>query len=100
LTNFISLNSSETFKQSLKILLLYSVLTLFLFIILKLINIRTFDSFNLSMTIVSSGGFLPFNNIDLIINSDFKKIVFSILMLFSYFSLFLLYNLFYIKKKI
>ena len=99
LTNFISLNSSETFKQSLKILLLYSFLTLLIFISLKLINIRTFDSFNLSMTIISSGGFLPFNNIDLIINSDFKKIIFSILMLFSYFSLFLTYNFFYLRNK-
>ena len=100
MTNFISFNSTEVFKQSLKILLLYSALTLFLFIVLKLINIRTFDSFNLSMTIISSGGFLPFNNIDLIINSDLKKIVFSILMLFSYFSLFLTYNFFILKKKI
>jgi trk system potassium uptake protein TrkH len=99
LTNYISFNSAEIFKQSLKILLLYSILTLFLFIVLKLINIRTFDSFNLSMTIISSGGFLPFNNIDLIINSDLKKIVFSILMLFSFFSLFLTYNFFLSKKK-
>ena len=99
LTNFISFNSTEIFKQSLKILLLYSALTLFLFIVLRLINIRAFDSFNLSMTIISSGGFLPFNNIDLIINSDFKKIVFSLLMLFSFFSLFLTYNIFYFKKK-
>ena len=99
LTNFISFNSAEIFKQSLKILLLYSALTLFLFIVLKLINIRTFDSFNLSMTIISSGGFLPFNNIDLIINSDLKKIVFSILMLFSFFSLFLTYNFIFIRKK-
>jgi trk system potassium uptake protein TrkH len=51
------------------------------------------------MTIISSGGFLPFNNIDLIINSDLKKIVFSILMLFSFFSLFLTYNFFYLRKK-
>jgi trk system potassium uptake protein TrkH len=51
------------------------------------------------MTIISSGGFLPFNNIDLIINTELKKIVFSILMLFSYFSLFLSYNFFYIRKK-
>ena len=99
LTNFISFNSTEVFKQSLKILLLYSALTAFLFIVLKLINIRTFDSFNLSMTIISSGGFLPFNNIDLIINTDLKKIVFSILMLFSFFSLFLTYNFFYLRKK-
>ena len=72
LTNFISFNYSEIFKQSFKILILYTSLTLFLFISLKLINLRTFDSFNIAMTIISSGGFLPVNDIDVIVNSNFK----------------------------
>ncbi len=99
LTNFISFNYSEIFKQYFKVFLLYSILTFILFILLKLINLRTFDSFNISMTIISSGGFLPTNNIKSIINSDFKEIVFSILMLFSYFSLFLFYNILFLKNK-
>ena len=99
LTNFISFNYSETFKQSLKILVLYSAITLFLFFVLKLINLRTFDSFNIAMTIISSGGFLPVNDIGNIINSNFKEIIFSFLMLFSYFSLFLIYNIFFLKDK-
>ena len=89
LTNFISFNYSETFKQSFKILILYSALTLFLFIIFKLINFRTFDSFNIAMTIISSGGFLPVNDIHSIVNTNLKEIIFSLSMLFSYFSLFL-----------
>ncbi len=99
LTNFISFNYSETFKQSFKIFILYTGLTLFLFISLKFINLRTFDSFNIAMTIISSGGFLPVNNIDGIVNTKFKEIIFSILMLFSYFSLFLIYNIFFLKKR-
>tara|TARA_B100000959_G_scaffold280822_1_gene343435 strand:+ start:3117 stop:4523 length:1407 start_codon:yes stop_codon:yes gene_type:complete len=99
LTNFISFNYSETFKQSFKILILYIALTLLLFISLKLIDLRTFDSFNLAMTIISSGGFLPVNNIDSIINTNIKEIIFSILMLFSYFSLFLIYNILFLKNK-
>ena len=51
------------------------------------------------MTIISSGGFLPVNNIESIINTNFKEIVFSILMLFSYFSLFLIYNILFLKEK-
>ena len=51
------------------------------------------------MSIISSGGFLPFNNLDLVLNSNVKIIVFSILMLFSFFSLFLIYNLFFLRKK-
>ena len=99
LTNFISFNYSETFKQSFKILILYTALTLFLFASLKLINLRTFDSFNIAMTIISSGGFLPVNDIGGIVNSNFKEIIFSFLMLFSYFSLFLIYNILFLKKK-
>ena len=99
LTNFISFSYSETFKQSLKIFVLYSLLTLFLFLCLKLINLRTFDSFNLSMTIISSGGFLPFNDISSVINSNTKEVVFSILMLFSYFSLFLIFNIIFLKNR-
>ena len=99
LTNFISFNSSETFKQYFKIFVLYVFLTFFLFISLKLIDLRTFDSFNLAMTIISSGGFLPFNDIDTILNSNFKEVSFSILMLFSFFSLFLTYNIIFLKKK-
>ena len=99
LTNFISFNYSETFKQSFKIFILYTILTFFLFISLKLINLRTFDSFNIAMTIISSGGFLPVNDIGNIINSNFKEIIFSFLMLFSYFSLFLFYNIFFLKEK-
>ena len=99
LTNFISFNYSETFKQSFKIFILYTALTLFLFATLKLINLRTFDSFNIAMTIISSGGFLPVNDIGGIVNSNFKEIIFSFLMLFSYFSLFLIYNIFFLKKK-
>ena len=99
LTNYISLNSSETFKQSLKIIIIYSSLTFIIFILLKLINLRTFDSFNLSLTIISSGGFLPMNNFDNLFTSDFSKITLSFLILSSYFSLFFIYNLLFFKKK-
>ena len=54
LTDYLSFDSSEIFKQSFKIIIVYTVLTLFIFIILKLINLRTFDAFNFSLTIISS----------------------------------------------
>ena len=99
LTNFLSFNINETIKQSFKIFILYSVLTLILFIILNIIDIRTFDSLNLSMTIISSGGFIPVNSIESILNTKFKEIIFSLLLLTSFFSLFLSYNLIFLKKK-
>ena len=99
LTNFLSFNISETLKQSSKILILYILLTFAIFIALKVSNFRFFDSFNLSMTLISSGGFLPVNNLSSIVNNDIKEIIFSILMLVSFFSIFLSYNLFFYKRK-
>ncbi len=98
-TNFLSFNTSEIFKQSIKLFIFYSFLTLLIFIILNLFQIRAFNSFNLSLTLISSGGFLPTNNLSLILNTEIKQIVFSICMLFSFFSLFLLYNLCLFKQK-
>tara|TARA_B100002051_G_scaffold215022_1_gene207175 strand:- start:13 stop:1422 length:1410 start_codon:yes stop_codon:yes gene_type:complete len=99
LTDYLSFNSSEIFKQSLKIIVVYILLTFFIFITLKLINLRTFDAFNFSLTLISSGGFLPFNNIDIIFQTELSKLILSILMLISFFSLFLAYNLVFFKKK-
>ena len=83
LTNFLSFNSTEVLKQSIKILLLYSGLTLSIFIILNILGIRSFNSLNLAMTIISSGGFLPVNEISSILINDFQVIMFSFLMLIS-----------------
>lgn len=99
ITNYISFNSSETIKQSFKIILIYTFITFFIFLVFKFINFRTFDSLNLSMTIISSGGFLSMNNFNVLFNSDISKIILSILMLFSYFSLFFFYNLLFFKSK-
>jgi trk system potassium uptake protein TrkH len=99
LTNYLSFNTSETLKQSAKILILYTSLTLGIFILLIMSNIRSFNSLNLAMTLISSGGFLPTNNLENIINNKTKEIVLSFTMLLSFFSLFLSYNLLTIKNK-
>ena len=96
-TEFISFNFVETLKQYFKILIIYSTLTLIIFFILILINLRVFDSFNLALSIISSGGFLPVEKIDSLFDTDLKKILFSLTMLISFFSLFLLFNIFFIK---
>ena len=99
LTNFISFDSSEVFKQAIKIFLLYSVLTLIIFIILNLISIRSFNSLNLAFTLISSGGFLPVNELSNIIKSNTQIIIISLLMLTSFFSIFFSYNLVFFKNK-
>ena len=100
-TEYLSFNYNEIFKQSFKIVVIYSLLTFLIFLIFKTINLRTFDAFNLSLSIISSGGFLPINRIDYLFASDLSKILLSITMLLSFFSLFLIFNLiFYNKKKV
>ena len=99
LTNFISLDVNETIKQAIKILLIYTSITFFLFLIYKIINLRSFDAFNLSLTVISSGGFLIKNNIAEIIQTNFQIYIFSLSMLISFFGIFLPYNIFFLKKK-
>ena len=98
LTNFISFDKAETLKQSLKIFLLYSAITLIIFIILNILDVRLFNSLNLSMTIVSSGGFLPTNSLSNILVNNSQIISTSLLMLTSFFSIFLFYNLIFVKN--
>jgi len=98
LTNFLSFNKSETFKQAFKIFLFYSLITLSIFIILSLFDIRLFNSLNLAMTIISSGGFLPSNNLSNILVNNSQVIITSILLLSSFFSIFLIYNLIFTKN--
>ena len=99
LSNFLSINSHEVVKQSFKIFIVYTGLTFIIFLILNFINIRSFDSFNLAMSLISSGGFLPVNNLSVILNNELKEVVFSLTMLVSFFSIFLSYNLVFIHKK-
>ena len=99
LTNYISFNSSEIFKQVFKIIVIYLSMTILIFLMLKLVNISSYEAYNYSLSIISSGGFLPSNNFDITFNSDFSKIFLSISMLFSFFSLFFIFNLIFFKKK-
>ena len=98
LTNFLSFNKSETFKQAFKIFLFYSLITLSIFIILSLFDIRLFNSLNLAMTIISSGGFLPSNSLSNILINNSQVVITSILLLSSFFSIFLIYNLIFTKN--
>ena len=99
LTNYISLNSSEIFKQVFKIIIIYVLMTILIFVLLKIVNLRSYDAYNYSLSIISSGGFLPNDNFDLTFNTDISKIILSITMLFSFFSLFFIFNLIFFKKK-
>ena len=51
------------------------------------------------MTIISSGGFLPANDLASILVSQTQIIIFSLLMLVSFFSIFFIYNLIFLRDR-
>ncbi len=78
-----------------RILFIYSSLTLIILTLFLISGIRIFDSLNLTMTIISSGGFLPTNSLNDIIRNNFQSIILCICFLFPILNFYLLYNLFF-----
>ena len=72
LTNYLSFNSSEFVRQLSKVFFLYLFLTIIIFFLLKIINFRNFDAFNFALSIISSGGFKPVNEINYLLNKNYK----------------------------
>ena len=94
-----SLNSSNNIKNLvLKIFIAYSLTSLVIFVMLNLSDVRLFNSLNLTMTLVSTGGFIPSDSLNRIISSNVQKIVFIFSLLTSMLNLFLVFNIF--KKNI
>ena len=85
---------------SYRIFFIYLTLTLIIFLLFILSDVRIFNSLNLSMTIISSGGFLPTNTLNDILKSNLHHIVLILGFLISIFNFYLLYNLFFGRNKL
>ncbi len=93
-----SINSENNIKNLLfKIFILYSFLSFCIFLSLNIFEVRMFNSLNLSMSLISTGGFLPTDSLEKIINSNSQKIVFVISLLISMLNFFLIFNFFKTK---
>ena len=91
--------SNQNIKDRvLKIFIIYILLSIIILTLLNLSGLRLFNSLNLSMTLVSGGGFLPTDSISKIIYTKFQKIIFIFSLLISMLNFYILYNLF--DKKI
>jgi trk system potassium uptake protein len=92
-------SSKENIKNNVfKIFVYYCILSLGIFLLLNISGIRLFNSLNLSMTLISSGGFLPTDYLNNIIISNFQKIIFILSLLITMFNFYLVFNIF--DKKI
>jgi trk system potassium uptake protein TrkH len=94
-----SYNSEENIKNNLlKIFIYYCILSFSLFLLFNISGVRLFNSLNISMTLISSGGFLPTDFLGNIIFSNFQKLIFILALFFSMCNFYLLFNIF--DKKI
>ena len=88
-------NSKENIKDNiLKIFIIYSALSVITLTLLNFSGLRLFNSLNLSMTLVSGGGFLPTDSLEKIISTNFQKIIFICSLIISMLNFYLLFNLF------
>ena len=88
-------NSEDNIKDNLiRIFIIYSFLSICILSLLNLSGLRLFNSLNLSMTLVSGGGFLPTENINKIISTNFQKIILIFSFLVSLLNFYILFNLF------
>ena len=90
-----SFKSEENIKDNLfKIFIIYSVLSIIILSLLNLTGVRLFNSLNMTMTLVSGGGFLPTESIDKIISTNLQKIILIFSLMVSMFNFYLLFNIF------
>ena len=84
----------DTNKVVLKVFFLYIFLTALIFILFTFSGIRLFNSFNLAMSISSTGAFLPTNELSEIIKSSSQKFILLIGLTFSSLNIYFFYSLF------
>ena len=90
-----NINSEVNIKDNiLRILIIYLVLSILILTLLNYSGLRLFNSLNMSMTLVSGGGFLPTDSINKIISTNFQKIIFIFSLILSMLNFYLLFNIF------
>tara|TARA_B100001248_G_scaffold140971_1_gene105852 strand:- start:1155 stop:2567 length:1413 start_codon:yes stop_codon:yes gene_type:complete len=91
--------SEDNIKNNiLKLFIFYVILSFIFLALLNFSGIRLFNSLNLSMSLISGGGFLPSDSLGNIIITGFQKLTLIILLLLSMLNFFLIFNIF--NKKI
>ena len=90
-----SFKSENNIKDNLlRIFIIYSVLSIGILSLLNLSGIRLFNSLNLSMTLISTGGFLPAESLNKIISTNFQKVIIIFSFMVSLLNFYILFNLF------
>ena len=94
-----SYSSQENIKNNIfKIFIYYCILSFSIFLLFNISGIRLFNSLNISMTLISGGGFLPTDSLNNIIQSNSQKIIFITSLLIAMLNFYIIFNIF--NKKI
>ncbi len=87
--------SEENIKNNLlKIFIFYSSISFIFLMLFNFSGVRLYNSFNLTMTTISGGGFLPADSLMEIISTGTQKFILIISLLFSTLNFFLILNIF------
>ena len=90
-----SYSSQENIKSKiLKIFIYYCTLSLGIFLLFNISGLRLFNSLNISMTLISGGGFLPTNSLTNIITTNFQKVIFICSLLIAMLNFYIIFNIF------
>ena len=76
-----------------KIFLIYLSTTIIIIFLFKFADLRLLDSLNLALTTVSSGGFIPSNDLSNVIINDFQTFILAVSLLFPIFNFYLFFNI-------
>ena len=88
------INFYNNFKYNfMKIISIYFFSTMFVIFLYSLVNIRLLEAFSLAFTTVSSGGFVPTNDLSNIIENNLQIFILSLSLLFPIFNFFLLHDI-------
>ena len=94
-----NLKSRENIQNNiLKIFIIYCVSSLILITLWNISGVRLFNSLNLTMSLISNGGFLPSDNLNEIIYTNLQKTVLIFSLLLSMLNFYLIFNIY--NKKI
>tara|TARA_Y100000590_G_scaffold49225_2_gene52079 strand:+ start:3744 stop:5030 length:1287 start_codon:yes stop_codon:yes gene_type:complete len=85
--------SSNLINVTNRIFLIYLFLTALIFLFFLISGIRLFDSLNLTMTVISSGGFLPVDSLNDIIKNNFQSLLLCFAFIVSILNFYLFYNI-------
>ena len=90
--------SKNLLNVSYRIFFIYLSLTIIIFLLFSLSGLRIFNSLNLSMTVISSGGFLPNNSLNEILFNNIQLFVFTISLFIPILNFYFLYNVFFSRN--